>query len=169
MGVFVMSDKKLLQDYELRSVPLTERKSFWIVAATLFAWVINPTPAIVGGEISSGLTIGNAILAILIGAIVVGLYSIPIGVAGAREGWSTALLSEISFGKKGSNVVSAAMALANIIFYGIVVGIFVATLESVLGKEPGSFMVWGGIVFVILMALSAWFGFKGLSILSTIS
>ncbi|OGO82608.1 MAG: hypothetical protein A2Y21_02465 [Clostridiales bacterium GWC2_40_7] len=160
---------KVLNDHELGVVPLTGRRSLWSIVAVLMCWIINPTPAIVGGSVANGMTLTNALLAIFVGALVLGLYAYPIGIAGSREGISTAMLSRFTFGDKGANIVSLAMGIANVIFYGVVVGVFVVSMEGVFGAEPGSFAVWGGILFAMIMGTSSFFGYKGVALLSSIS
>ena len=161
--------KSFLEDNELTRVPTEKRTGFWAIVAVLMNWIINPTPAITGGSIASEMMLTPAILAIFVGAIVLGAYSLPLAVASANEGLSTSMISRSSFGDKGANIVSAAMAIANVIFYGVVVGVFVMSLEGVVGVEAGSFTVWGGIVFAVVMATSAFFGYKGVELLSKLS
>ncbi|WP_068133862.1 cytosine permease [Limnochorda pilosa] len=142
---------------------------WYATLAVVLAWVINPAPALTGGMIGAGLSGSAALLAIALGSLVVALYSVPIGIAGCQTGLSTALLSRRVFGQRGSDIVAFFMGAANVIFYGVVVGIFVATLEAVLGASPGSMMVWGGVLFAIAMASSAFFGYRGLQILSNVT
>lgn len=158
----------IMNDHELEKVPMNKRLSLFAVFSILICWVINPTPAVVGGSIASGMSLSQALLAIGIGALILGLYSIPISIAGAKEGVSISMVSRITFGERGSNIVAVVMAVANVIFYGVTVGFFVISLEAVLGKEPGSLAVLAGILFCLLFGVSAFFGIKGLSLISKI-
>lgn len=158
----------VLQDNELSVVPQTNRKGMFTVLAVIMCWVINPTPATTGGSIATGMTLPMALLAILVGAVVLGLYTMPIASAGAKEGLSTSMVAQIAFGSKGANIVAVAMAVANIVFYGVTVGFFLPGLEAVFGLPAGSTQVWGGIVFCVLMGASAFLGFKGVARLSNI-
>lgn len=156
-------------DYELSRVPMSLRRGLYSVVAVIYCWVINPAPALTGASIADKLYLNQALLAIILGSIVVGAYSIPVGLAGTREGYSTALLARLAFGERGSDLIAAIVGFANLIFYGVVIGIFVASLESLLGLEPKTLMVWGGIVFACVMASSAYFGYRGLDILSKVT
>lgn len=158
----------VLQDNELSAVPQTNRKGMLTILAVIMCWVINPTPATTGGSIATGMTLPMALLAILVGAVVLGLYTMPIASAGAKEGLSTSMVAQIAFGSKGANIVAVAMAVANIVFYGVTVGFFLPGLEAVFGLPAGSTQVWGGIVFCVLMGASAFLGFKGVARLSNI-
>lgn len=166
-----MSDKKtniVLEDNELTPVPSSARKGMFTVLAVLMCWVINPTPAATGGSIATGMTLPMALLAIFVGAVILGLYSMPISIVGAKEGLSTSMVAKIAFGEKGSNIVAIAMAMANIVFYGVTVGFFLPGLEAIFGLPSGSTQIWGGILFCIIMGTSALLGFKGVSRLSNI-
>lgn len=165
-----MEEKKnsVLQDNELSAVPQTNRKGMFTILAVIMCWVINPTPATTGGSIATGMTLPMALLAILVGAVVLGLYTMPIASAGAKEGLSTSMVAQIAFGSKGSNIIAVAMAIANIVFYGVTVGFFLPGLEAVFGLAAGSTQIWGGIVFCVLMGTSAFLGFKGVARLSNI-
>ena len=166
-----MSSKNMdnaLQDNELVAVPANKRKGMFTIIAVLMCWVINPTPASTGGSIATGMTLPMALLAIFIGALILGVYSMPIAMAGAKEGLSTSMVAKIAFGEKGSNIVAVAMAIANIVFYGVTVGFFLPGLETVLGLPAGSSQVWGGLLFCVIMGTSAFLGFKGVARLSNI-
>ena len=166
-----MSDKKtntVLDDNELTPVPSGSRKGLFTILAVLMCWVINPTPAATGGSIATGMTLPMALLAILVGAVILGLYTIPVSIAGAKEGLSTSMVAKISFGEKGSNIIAVAMAIANIVFYGVTVGFFLPGFEALFGLPSGSSQVWGGILFCVIMGTSALLGFKGVSRLSNI-
>lgn len=158
----------VLQDNELCAVPSNKRKNMFTIIAVLMCWIINPTPATTGGSIATGMTLPMALLAIFIGAIILGLYSMPISAVGAKEGLSTSMVAKIAFGEKGANIVAVAMAIANIVFYGVTVGFFLPSLEVLFNLPAGSSQIWGGIVFCLLMGTSAFLGFKGVARLSNI-
>lgn len=158
--------KSVLQDNELSVVPQSERKSMFTIITVLLCWVINPAPAITGGNIATGMTLPMALLAIFVGAVILGVYSMPLAMIGAKEGLSTSMVARIAFGERGSNIVAAAMAIANILFYGVTVGFFIPSLEALFGMASGSLTVSGGIIASLLMGTSAFLGFRGVAALS---
>ncbi len=160
--------KSILQDNELSVVPKSGRKSMFTIVAVLMCWVINPAPASTGGSIATGMTLPMALLSIFVGAVILGVYSMPLATVGAKEGLSTSMVAKIAFGEKGSNIVAAAMAIANILFYGVTVGFFIPSLEALFGMSSGSLTVSGGIIASLLMGTSAFLGFRGVSKLSNI-
>jgi cytosine permease len=90
--------------------------------------------------------------------------------AGAKEGVSTSLLARQGFGREGSKVVSMVLALTMLGWFSVQVGFFGDTISAMF-PNGGFFATkyvaafWGG----ILMLLTAYYGFKGISVLSKIA
>lgn len=117
-----------------------------------------------------GLNLKDAIIAALVGNLVLSLYGGLIGMAGAKEGVATSMLARHSFGREGSKIISLVLALSMGGWYAVQVGFFGDTIAAmfpqagfITNKYVAAF--WGG----ILMLLSAYFGYKGLSMLSKIA
>ncbi|MCB2545450.1 cytosine permease, partial [Listeria monocytogenes] len=55
-----------------------------------------------GGTLGTGLSYDDFFLAVLLGNLMLGLYTAILGCIGARTGLSTHLLAHYSFGSKGS-------------------------------------------------------------------
>jgi len=98
------------------------------------------------------------------------VYAGLVGVAGAREGVSAAMLTRHSFGRQGSRIISAMVAFTLAGWYAYQVGFFGITINTIFPNagfltDPKIAGLWGG----LLMMSSAYIGYRGLSIISNIA
>lgn len=122
-----------------------------------------------GAAMAAGLDFQQALIAGLLGNLILTVYGTFLGIAGAKEGVSTSMLARHSFGRQGSKIVSLVLALTMLGWFSVQVGFFGATMNAMFPAagfitNPKVAGFWGG----ILMLLTAYFGYKGLSALSKI-
>jgi cytosine permease len=159
----------VLNDYATGRVPLDQKKSDWDVAVVTAGFCIAMSGLFTGAAMAAGLTFRQALVAAILGNAILTVYGTFLGIAGAREGVSTSMLARHSFGRQGSKIVSLVLALTMLGWFSVQVGFFGTTINAMF--PTGGFLTnprvagfWGG----ILMLLTAYFGYKGLSILSKI-
>lgn len=157
-------------DYALSRVPKEKRKNTLNVSLVAVGFCISMAGLYTGAALSNGLSLTQALLASVIGNAILCIYGGLVGVAGAREGVSTALLARHSFGKQGSKIISAIIAFTLVGWYAYQVGFFGITINTIFPNvgfitEPRIAGIWGG----LLMMSSAYIGYKGLSIISSIA
>lgn len=157
-------------DNATRRVPENEQKGFWSVAFVCAGFCICMSGLYTGSAIAFGMNFRDAIIAALVGNIILSVYGGLIGAAGAREGVSSSILARHSFGREGSKVIGILLAVVMAGWYAVQVGFFGSTMSALFPE--GGFITsqyvaaaWGG----ILMMLTAYFGYKGLNILSYIA
>jgi len=157
-------------DYALSRVPASDRKSILNVSLVAIGFCISMAGLFTGAALAAGLNLREAIIASLIGNAILTVYGGLVGVAGAREGVSTAMLTRHSFGRKGSMVISVIIAVTLVGWYAYQVGFFGMTINTMFPN--GGFItsvkfasLWGG----LLMMTSAYIGYRGLSIISNIA
>jgi cytosine permease len=119
---------------------------------------------------AAGFTFGQAIFASILGNLILSLYCGAIGYAGAKEHVATSLLARHAFGRWGSVVISLVLALTMLGWFSVQVGFFGETIHAMF--PGGGFITsvsvaafWGGII----MLITAYIGYKGLSVLSKIA
>ena len=157
--------REALDDYSLKPVPLEKRKS-WIDIAMVWIGVAIVLSALLRGMmIGLGLgSIQNVLLAYLLGEVLlVGMMALT-GFMGAKQGLSTPLLARMSFGEKGSLLMSLCLALAFMGWFGIQAGLFAETLKAF--AETSLPIPLLAFLSGILMMVPAIFGFRGLKALS---
>lgn len=157
-------------DNATQRVPEAEQKGFWSIAFVAAGFCICMSGLYTGSAIAFGMSFSDAVIAVLTGNIILSVYGGLVGAAGAKEGVASAMLARHSFGREGSKVIGILLAVVMAGWYAVQVGFFGSTM-SALFPEAGFITskyvaaAWGG----ILMMLTAYFGYKGLNILSYIA
>ena len=152
-------------DYTNQAVPASARKSFRYVRHLTFFSASMWT----GVDLANGLDLTGFALAIAIGGVILAAYTGALGYIGCDSGLSFDLLSRRAFGVKGSYLPSAMIALTQIGWFGVGAAMFAIPAAQVLNPDAA----WLPYVLVLLvgvcMTTSAYFGIKGLEIVSFIS
>lgn len=152
---------------------LQEQRQNWkSIAAVWIGAMICVACLMVGGFLGSGLTLGQTVLAILIGYSIIIAYMCLIGMQACDTGVPTTVMASASLGELGSRyIISIILAISCIGWFGINAGVcgssFAIMLGSMLHVTLPSWifsLVWGAI-----MLATACFGFKGLKLLNIIA
>lgn len=157
-------------DYAHDRVPICERKSLFSVSMVLAGVPLCAAGLFTGAALSETLPLTDAITAAFLGAILVTLYAIGIGIIGAKRGLTTTLLVQESFGRLGSSMVTLTLALCLGGWYAVQTGYFGQAINSLFPNggwlsTPKVAAAWGG----LLMMTTAYIGFKGLAFLSMLA
>jgi cytosine permease len=159
------NQKTLLEDYSLKEVPYDKRKS-WIDVSMVWIGVAIVMSALLRGMmIGMGLgSLDRVIMAYILGELIlIGMMTLT-GYIGAKLGLSTPLISRITFGVKGSFIMSLCLALSFMGWFGIQAGLFAETLFSYSKTSiPVPYLAFLSGIFMMIPAI---FGFKGLKALS---
>lgn len=157
-------------DNATERVPENQKKGFFDVAIVAAGFCIAMSGLFTGASIAVGLNLKQAIIASFIGNTILSIYGGAVGAAGAKEGVATPMLARPGFGRQGSKVVSLVLALSMLGWFSVQVGFFGDTINAMFPN--GGFLTtkyvaafWGG----ILMLLTAYYGYKGISLLSKIA
>lgn len=151
-------------------VPDDQRKGFGSVAFVAAGYCICMSGLYTGAAIAFGMSFRDACIAVLIGNSILSVYGGLVGAAGAKEGVASAMLARHSFGRQGSKVIGILLAVVMLGWYAVQVGFFGSTMAALFpnaGFITSKYIAaaWGG----ILMMLTAYFGYKGLNLLSYIA
>lgn len=155
-------------DYEFSSVPPEERKGFIQLTFIWMGYVIVIGNMLVGGALASGLSVQNAILAVLLGNIILSVIaSFCAGIA-HKTGLSFALVNRSIFGTYGSKVVTILVPLIFIGWFAINTSMFGAFIGQIFNISG----FWELIIVLLCglsMMITAWFGIKILGYFSSVS
>lgn len=131
-------------DFSLGPVPQTERKGdiphSRDVGVNLFSasmWT--------GGSLGTGLTYHDFFMAVLIGNLLLGIYTSLLGYIGSSTGLSTHLLARFSFGSKGSWLPSFLLSGTQVGWFGVGVAMFAIPVQKPLASiliSSSSFQVY---------------------------
>ncbi|WP_283138952.1 purine-cytosine permease family protein [Rhizohabitans arisaemae] len=124
-------------DYALERVPAGARYSWMTVAVQRFGQLSALSQFLLGATLGLGMTFWDAVLAITLGAIILEVVAIFVGIAGMREGMSTSVLARwTGFGRMGSGLIGLVLAIALIGWFGVQNAVFADGLKSLLGGPP---------------------------------
>ena len=157
-------------DNATQRVPENEKKGFCSIAFVAAGYCICMSGLYTGAAMGFGMSFKEAILAVIVGNVILSVYGGLIGAAGAREGVSTSMLARHTFGREGSKVIGILLAAVMAGWYAVQVGFFGSTMSALFpngGIITSQYVAafWGG----ILMMITAYMGYKGLNILSYIA
>lgn len=148
-----------VDDYALSRVPRSERYSWWSVAVQRFGQVSALSQFLLGSTLGFGMGFWTAFWAFTLGAVILEIVSIGVGIIAAREGLQTALLTRwTGFGHGGSAVVGLAITVSLIGWFGIQSGVSAEGLVSLVGGLP--LWVWSllfglAVTFIVLWGFAS--------------
>lgn len=144
-------------DYAVTRVPEDKRYSWFNVATQRFGQLSALAQFFLAATIGVGMSFWDAILAITIGAVLLEVVTIFIGIAGMREGLSTSVLARwTGFGAKGSAFVGLAMAVSLTGWFGVQNEVFAQGLAGITNMPFWVACLIGGLGVTLIVA----YGFK---------
>lgn len=140
-------------DYALARVPETERYSWFSVAVQRFGQLSALAQFFLAASIGIGMSFWHAMLAILIGSVLLEIVTIFLGIAAVREGLSTSVLARWSgFGRKGSALIGLGLALSLTGWFAVQNEVFANGLQSIFPSIPLWLLCFvGGVAVTIIV------------------
>ena len=163
-----MSKVAHADDFALGRVTPSARRPWFGIAVQRFGQVSALSQFLLGATLGYSLTFGEAVLAFLLGSIILEVVMCLVGVIGQKEGLNTALLARwTGFGEIGASIVGLAIGISLIGWFGIQSAISAESLQSLM---PGVMPVWAWclIVGLIVTAIVA-VGFGGMQVLANVT
>ena len=152
-------------DYTFERVPSASRKNFLAMFFIMLGFTFFSASMSVGAKLGNGLDLSGFAIAVLLGGAILAVYTGLLGYIGSESGLSFDLLAQRSFGKKGSWLPSAMISFTQIGWFGVGVAMFAIPAAEILGIDAWILVLIGG----ICMTASAYFGIRGMEIVSYIS
>ena len=116
-------DHVLGSEYEHKPVPLGARRSMFSVTMVWIGFPMIITGAMTGSILVAGMGFKRALVAMIIGNLIMFGYVGALGVLGTRRGMNYALLASIVFGRKGYVFSSGLLATLLLGWYAVQTGI----------------------------------------------
>lgn len=156
-------------DFASRAVPKGSRRSFLTMFMIMLGFTFFSASMWVGQELADGLDFWGFLGALILGGIILGLYTGLLGYVGAKTGLSMDLLAQRAFGTKGSYLSSAMISFTQIGWFGVGLAMFAIPVSKELlgGSEAAQWILV--IIAGICMTASAYFGIKSLTIVSYVA
>jgi cytosine permease len=166
------TNQKVVEQYALNKIPQTERQSWGSIALIWVGSMICVPSLMIGGLLVSGLTVTNALIAGVIGYLIVVIYMCFQGMQASDTGLPTVSAAAQSFGKKGSRIViSLILGIACLGWFGFQANVCGSAFSGIMASAfnlnipiPVSSFMWG-----IIMLITAIYGFNALKYLNYIA
>ncbi|MEU6701154.1 cytosine permease [Pseudonocardia sp. NPDC046786] len=153
------------RDRPLERIPVAERKGVASVAVVIAGFGFFTPTMITGGAVASEFSFATFAVLALTAAAVLALYIAALGIAAGRTGLTTVLLSRLVLGRLGGKWASILLGGTQVGWYGITIAVLGDLLGTALGIPTWPVVLRGGIA----MAVTAYYGFRGIEFLSWIS
>lgn len=154
-------------DHSLRRVPPADKRPMWQVLVVRLGYFACMSQLMLGAQLGFGMTFFEALTAVFFGSVILQVVGFAVGVAAAKEGMSTALLTRWSgFGRFGSALIGLVIALSLTGWFGVQNTIFAEGLHVATGML--SLQTWSVITGLALTVLVV-YGFKLLSYTANIA
>lgn len=156
-------------DYAECAVPKESRRSLLTMFMIMLGFTFFSASMWVGQELADGLDFSGFMGALVLGGIILGLYTGLLGYVGAKTGLSLDLLAQRAFGIKGSYLPSAMISVTQIGWFGVGIAMFaIPVANELLGGSTVA--EWALVILAgVCMTASAYFGIKSLTIVSYIA
>ncbi|MGR5062903.1 cytosine permease [Photobacterium sp. DNB22_13_2] len=152
-------------NYSLGPVPQSARKGVLSLTMVMLGLTFFSASMWTGGTLGTGLSYDDFFLAVLIGNLILGIYTSFLGYIGASSGLSTHLLARFSFGSKGSWLPSLLLGGTQVGWFGVGVAMFAIPVHKATGIDTNILILISG----LLMTATVYFGIAALMVLSAIA
>jgi cytosine permease len=155
-------------DYPLQPVPTSERRSFTSVLVVLLGFTFFTPTMFAGAEIGAEFSFSDLMGVILVGSLILGAYVGAVAVIGARTGLTSVLLSRYTLGRTGAKWADLILGGTQVGWYAVTVGFFAVVTAAAfgLGDIGLAALIIGG---SIVMGATAYYGYRGMELLSAVS
>ncbi len=152
-------------NYSLGPVPMAARKGVLSLTMVMLGLTFFSASMWTGGTLGTGLSFNDFFLAVLLGNLLLGIYTSILGYIGASSGLSTHLLARFSFGAKGSWLPSLILGGTQVGWFGVGVAMFALPVQKATGIDTNILIAVAGLA----MTATVYFGIAALMILSAIA
>lgn len=160
-------------DYAFSRVPKSALKGFGSMFVIMLGFTFFSASMWAGVNLASGLNFSGFVAAVFVGGLILSVYTGVLGYIGSDTRLSFDLLCHRAFGQKGSFLPSAMIATTQIGWFGVGAAMFAIPaaneLAPIIGVDPYMLTVVLVLICGACMTASAYFGIKGLEIISWIS
>ncbi|AGS59978.1 cytosine permease [Proteus mirabilis BB2000] len=146
-------------------MPISARKGGLALTFVMLGLTFFSASMWTGGALGTGLSFNDFFLAVLIGNLLLGIYTAFLGFIGSKTGLTTHLLARYSFGIKGSWLPSFLLGGTQVGWFGVGVAMFAIPVGKATGIDINLLIAISG----ILMTITVFFGISALTILSIIA
>ncbi|MEG0994325.1 MAG: cytosine permease [Bacteroidales bacterium] len=159
-------NKKKNKEFEFEAVNPQSHKGLLSMMVVMLGFSFFSASMWAGGNLGSSLSSPIFIFAVIVGNLLLSIYTGLLAYIAGRTNLSTHLLAHYSFGTKGSYLPSILLAITQIGWFGVGVAMFALPVAKLFPEINIWVIIW---LSGLLMTITAFFGIKALTILSAIA
>lgn len=154
-------------DYPLSQVPASARRSFWSLTVVLMGFTFFTPTMLAGAQVGAAFTFSEFLSVLVVGSLILGAYVAALSAVGAHTGLTTVLMSRYTLGTGGAKWADLLLGGTQVGWYGVAVATLAELTAQAFGLQSYTWllMIIGG----ALMGITAYYGYRGMEVLSTIS
>jgi cytosine permease len=137
-------------EYEHEPVPASARRSAFSVTMVWLGFPMIITGAMTGSLLVLGMGFKNALVAMIIGNIIMFAHVGALGLLGTKRGMNFALIASIVFGKNGYILASGLLSTLLLGWYAVQTGITGALVSSTFGLNYVAMTVIAGLLYIAI-------------------
>lgn len=154
-------------DFSSERVPYEKRYHWLTITVIRFGQMSALSQFLLGATLGFGMTFWNAFWALTLGAVVLELVMILVGIIGMKEGLQTSLLARwTGFGYFGSGILGLIIGIANVGWFGVQNAVFASGLVELIGGLP--FWAWAIISGAFVIGI-VYFGVSSMGLVAYIT
>lgn len=160
-----MSNGSYDKEYSFEEVSNESRQGYLSMFALMLGFTFFSGSMLAGGSLGLGLRLKEFIITVVLGNLILGVYTGLLAYISSGTGLSTHLLAKYSFGEKGSYLVSFLLGITQLGWFGVGVAMFAIPVNKITGINLYLLILIAGIA----MTSTAYYGIKSATILSIIA
>jgi len=158
-------DHVLGEEYEHKPVPVSARRSLFSVTMVWIGFPMIITGAMTGSVLVLGMGFQRALVAMIIGNIIMFGYVGALGALGTKKGMNFALIASIVFGRKGYVFSSGLLSTLLLGWYAVQTGITGNLISSTYHLNYVLMTVIAGVLYIAITFV----GVRGLHYIGLVS
>ena len=158
-------DHVLGEEYEHKPVPLSARRSLFSITMVWIGFPMIITGAMTGSVLVLGMGFQRALVAMIIGNLIMFAYVGALGALGTKSGMNFALIASIVFGRKGYVLSSGLLSTLLLGWYAVQTGITGNLVSTTYHLNYVLMTIIAGILYIGITFV----GVKGLHYIGLIS
>lgn len=143
-------DELLGHEYEHEPIPISARRSAFSVTMVWLGFPMIITGAMTGSLLVLGMGFKNALVAMIVGNLIMFAYVGALGLIGTTRGMNFALIASIVFGRKGYVLASGLLSTLLLGWYAVQTGITGALISSTYGLSYVAMTIAAGMLYIAI-------------------
>lgn len=154
-------------DYPLVEVPRDKRKSFLSVLIVLLGFTFFSSTMLAGAQVGVAFGYIDFLNLMIVASLILALYVAILSAIGTESGLTTVLLARYTLGRYGAKWADFLLGGTQIGWYGVTVALLSHGVAQAFNLHDYIWLlhILGG----FLMGLTAYYGYRGMEILSTLA